>query len=422
MTAGLTTATCRVAAWPGVTGRLLAPTPYDVETLADHLDRGGYRSVPDLPDRLTGAGLLGRGGAGFPVARKLAAVRERPGPRVVVANGEEGEPGSVKDRYLLLHRPHLVLDGLRLVAAATEAERAVVYVSDASCEAAVRAALDEGAALWAVPVEVVRVEHTYVAGEESALVRAIDGGPALPTAKPPRAFEAGVGGAPTLVQNVETLAHVALLASDPSAGNTFLATLSQRGRPAALVEVPLGTRLGDLVRWYGADPASLRGVTAGGLFGGLLADAWPLPLTYDAFRAIGSGLGCGSFALLGEDDCPVDAAADAVAFLAAESARQCGVCINATAGMRDVLAALRVGAGDPDQVAKVAGWTGKVPGRGACALVDAAARTTASLLREFAAEVDAHLAGPCSRCAALGPTPRHTRHHVEPVRPTRSRS
>ena len=108
-----------------------------------------------------------------------------------MANGEEGEPGSVKDRYLLQHRPHLVLDGLRLMALASGADRAVVYVSDAGVRGVVRSALDEGAALWPVPVEVFRVEHTYVAGEESALVRAIDGGPALPTAKPPRAVRGG---------------------------------------------------------------------------------------------------------------------------------------------------------------------------------------------------------------------------------------
>jgi NADH:ubiquinone oxidoreductase subunit F (NADH-binding) len=412
VTLSLTDRTCSVSPWPEVGARVISSSPYDVERLATYLERGGYRDVADLPARLEGAGLAGRGGAGFPVARKLAAVIERPGPRVVVANGEEGEPGSVKDRYLLTHRPHLVLDGLRLTALEAGADRAIVYVSDDACEASVRGALDEAAAMWQVRVEVFRVEHTYVAGEESALVRAIDGGPALPTAKPPRAFEAGVGGAPTLVHNVETLAHVALLASDASAGDTFLATISLRGQEPMLVEVPLGVPLGDLVECYGTDPGALRGAMAGGLFGGLLAEPWTLPLTHAAFREAGSGLGCGSFALVGADDCPVDTAADAVGFLAAESARQCGVCINATAGMATVLQGLRTGETDADQVAKMAGWTEKVPGRGACALVDAAARMAGSLLREYPTEVDDHLARPCPRCAALGPTPRYTRHHV----------
>jgi NADH:ubiquinone oxidoreductase subunit F (NADH-binding) len=384
-------------------GRLLGTSAHTVESLTTYLDAGGYHDVTNLAERLEAAGLVGRGGAGFPVARKLAAVSERPGPRVVVANGEEGEPGSVKDRYLLRHRPHLVLDGLRLLALEARADRAIVYVSDELSETSVRIALDEGAALWPVPVQVFRVEHSYVAGEESALVRAVNGGPALPTAKPPRVFEMGVDGAPTLVQNVETLAHVALLATDPSAGDTFLTTVSLRGQRPALLELPLGVVLGELVECYGADPATLRGVLVGGLFGGLLADAWSRPLT---------GKGCGSFALVGADDCPVDAAADAVAFLAAESARQCGVCINATTGMAEVLGALRTGSADRAQVEKMAGWTEKVPGRGACALVDAAARMAASLLREYPTDVETHLAHPCPRCAALGPTPRHTRHHV----------
>jgi NADH:ubiquinone oxidoreductase subunit F (NADH-binding) len=323
----------------------------------------------------------------------------------------------VKDRYLLRHRPHLVLDRLRLMATACRAERAIVYLADDACEASVRRAVDEVAARWPLPVEVFRVGHTYVAGEETALVRAVDGGPALPTAKPPRPFESGIGGAPTLVQNVETLAHVALLAADPAAGDTFLATVTQLGREPALVEVPYGVSLGELACWYGADIAELRGVRAGGLFGGLLANAWRTPMTGAAFREMGSGLGCGSFAFLGPDDCPVDAAADAVAFLSLESSRQCGVCINATAGMRDILAALRSGRCAADQVEQIAGWAAKVPGRGACALVDAAARSAASLLREFPDEVAAHLAGPCPRCAALGPLPRFTRHQVDPVDP-----
>jgi len=173
------------------------------------------------------------------------------------------------------------------------------------------------------------------------------------------------------------------------------------------VEVPYGVPLRELV------PAGLRGVSAGGLFGGLLAAPRDLRLSHEAFRAVGSGLGCGSFVLLGDGDCPVDAAADAVTYLAAESARQCGVCINATAGMAEVLGALRLGATTADDVARMEGWTQRVPGRGACALVDAAARMAASLLRQFPAEVADHLARPCSRCAALGPLPRHTRNHLE---------
>ena len=405
----MTTTLTRVDIRPhdGVTGMLLRTDPYAVESAAEYVDAGGYRDVPDLLDRIDAADLRGRGGAHFPVRRKVAAVLDRPGPRVVVANGEEGEPASVKDRYLMLRRPHLVLDGLRLMTRVVDAQRAVVYVSDEAVERTLLAAIERTEAFWDVPVDVFRVAHSYVAGEESALVRAIDGGPALPTAKPPRPFEEGVAGAPTLVQNVETLAHVALIARDGRAGTTFLATLTGAGIDPTLVEVPIGLPLRELV------PDGLGGVLAGGLFGGLLADPWHLTLDDEAFRAAGSGLGCGAFVLLGEDDCPVDTAADAVAFLEAESARQCGVCINATGGMRGVLGGLREGTTTADDLARMEGWTQKVPGRGACALVDAAARVAASLLREYPDEVAAHLDSPCSRCAALGPLPRYTRNHLE---------
>ncbi|HSV39380.1 MAG TPA: NADH-ubiquinone oxidoreductase-F iron-sulfur binding region domain-containing protein [Nocardioidaceae bacterium] len=394
-----------VRAWDGVQGRLLREDPYIVETTAEYVEQGGYRDSSDLAGRL--GELRGRGGAAFPIARKLAAVLEQPGPRIVVANGEEGEPASVKDRYLMLHRPHLVLDGLRLMTRVVAAERAVLYVSSETAERSLLRALEETEVLWDVPVSVFRVPPAYVAGEETALVRAIDGGPALPTAKPPRPFERGVGGLPTLVQNVETLAHVALLARDADAGDTFLATVSGAGLDPVLVEVPFGQPLGDLV------PSGLQGAMVGGLFGGLLRSPWDLPLEYDAFRAAGSGLGCGSFVLIGPDDCPVDTAADGVTYLAAESARQCGVCINATAGMGQVLDGLRLGTTTPADLERMAGWTQRVPGRGACALVDAAARMAASLLREFPDEVATHVDSPCPRCADLGPLPRYTRNHLE---------
>ena len=406
MTATLTR--MEIRALDGVTRGVLTDDPYAVESLTAYVEAGGYRDVHDLPARLATVDLRGRGGAAFPVARKLASVLEQPGQAVVVANGEEGEPGSVKDRYLMLHRPHLVLDGLRLMARETGAARAYVYVADPDAAQVMTAALDQSEAFWDIPVEVFRVAHTYVAGEESSLVRAINGGPALPTAKPPRAFERGVGDAPTLVQNVETLAHVARVAAGSTA-STFLATVTGGGLEPALLEVPFGTRLRSLVGLTG----DLRGVLAGGLFGGLLRDAWDTPLTHHDIRSLGSGLGCGSFALLGPDDCPVDAAADAVTYLSAESARQCGVCINATSGMAEVLAGLRAGTTSRPDVVRMEGWTQKVPGRGACALVDAAARTAASLLREFPDEVTAHLDSPCSRCAALGPLPRNTRNYLE---------
>lgn len=173
-------------------GTVLGAAPHLTESADAYRATGGYDTAADpeeLLAHLDAAGLRGRGGAGFPAAVKLRSVRGRGGSPVVVANGEEGEPGSVKDRWLLRARPHLVLDGLARAAAVTGAVRGFVYLSDPAAGESVRRALAEHPP--PLPVEVVETGHTYVAGEESAVVRRIDGGPALPTAKPPRPFERG---------------------------------------------------------------------------------------------------------------------------------------------------------------------------------------------------------------------------------------
>ncbi|MFF4840651.1 NADH-ubiquinone oxidoreductase-F iron-sulfur binding region domain-containing protein [Streptomyces collinus] len=380
------------------------------EDLARYLARGGYAPLPApgrLLDRVAGAGLRGRGGAGFPAAVKLRAVRDAPGRSVVVANGEEGEPGSVKDRWLLRHRPHLVLDGLRLAAAMTGAARGWVYLSDSHAEQAVRRALAERPAEPAV--EVVCTEHTYVAGEESAVVRRVDGGPALPTAKPPRPFESGVGGAPTLVANVETLARIALIHSRPDAAAAVaaghLVTLSGRGGAdgaTALVEVSAGTRLKVLADLAGHGAA--EAVLLGGMFGGLHGDGWPdLPLDHDRLHAAGTALGCGALHFLHPGDCPVAVATEAAAYLKAQSARQCGVCVSGTGALATTLAAAARGATDDDPTGKLRRWSRQLPGRGACGLLDAAARVVATLLDRFPDRVDAHRDGACPACAHPAP-------------------
>ncbi|MBY8339317.1 Fe-S-binding domain-containing protein [Streptomyces spinosirectus] len=375
-------------------------------TASSYLAAGGYAPLTDpglTLDRIAAAGLRGRGGAGFPAAVKLRAVRDAPGRPVVVANGEEGEPGSVKDRWLLRHRPHLVLDGLRIAAAVTGAVQEYVYLSDAPAEQAVLTALAERPP--ELGVEVVRTEHTYVAGEESAVVRRIDGGPALPTAKPPRPYESGVGGAPTLVANVETLARVALMHAHPNDADlvaaTHLLTLSG-GAGAALVEVPAGTHLKVLADLCGHGRA--EAVLLGGLFGGLHGTGWTdLPLDHDALNAAGGALGCGALHFLHPEDCPVAVAAEAAAHLAAQSARQCGVCVSGTGALAATLAAVARGEADDDTTGRLHRWSRQLPGRGACGLLDAAARIAATLLAHFPDRVDAHRGAGCPACVEPPP-------------------
>ncbi|MFE1831589.1 NADH-ubiquinone oxidoreductase-F iron-sulfur binding region domain-containing protein [Streptomyces yangpuensis] len=403
----MTTTTIRLpAAQPP--GTVLGTAPDSTEGADAYRTAGGYAGSTDpgeLLAHLAASGLRGRGGAGFPAAVKLRSVRDRGGNGirpVVVANGEEGEPGSAKDRWLLLARPHLVLDGLTRAAAVTGAVRGFVYLSDPAAGESVRRALAEHPP--PLPVEVVETGHTYVAGEETAVVRRIDGGPALPAAKPPRPFERGVGGAPTLISNVETLARIALTAIRPDLRHDIargtLVTLS--GGPAAaavLAEVPYGIPLRSLASRHGIHGAA--GALMGGLFGGLIdARALDLPLEPGALTAAGTALGCGAIRFLTPGACPVATAADAAAHLAAESARQCGVCVSGTAAVGDALCALAAGTAGPGTADHLDRWSRGLPGRGACGLLDAAAGIAGSLLRAFPRQVRSHLAAPCPVCAA----------------------
>lgn len=411
-----TTATdLRVDVWPGLTPRLLRTSSVP-EDLDEYAGAGGYQQIDDadvLLDAVAASGLLGRGGAAFPLSVKLSTVRAaaRAGKQtVVIANGEEGEPASVKDRWLLRNRPHLVLDGLRLAAEVVGAQRGYVYVSDPHAATAVESALAD-ARLEGLQVSVVTVDSTYIAGEESAAVRVINGGPAKPTDKPPRVFEVGVAGHPTLVSNVETLSHLPfILRNGPaefrrygtqSSPGTFLATITGAGRPPALYELPHGTKAADLFVLHGVDPESVTGALMGGYFAGLLNRAIvDTTLDHESVRALGSGLGCGAIAVLIED-CPVAVAASVLAYFDRENAGQCGSCFNGTAAMAAVTDALRDGAATAEDVARLRRWSVVLRGRGACATLDGAANVAASLLDQFPELVESHLDGGCADCTGL---------------------
>lgn len=405
-----------IATPPGCPPRLLGGHPQTREDLASYRGhRGGYRplaSADDLLAEVESSGLVGRGGAAFPLAVKLRTVRDNgraAGGTVVVANGEEGEPASVKDRWLLRHRPHLVLDGLRLAAATVAAGRACVYVSDPESAHSMEAALGElGSEMHGVSVDVLAVRPGYVAGEETAAVRAINGGPAKPTDKPPRPFESGVSELPTLVSNVETLANLPYLQANGSAAfrahgtplspGTFLATITGAGLPPVLYELPHGLPFAELIALHGVSPDRVRGALMGGYFAGLL-DRRVLETTLDheTMRRFGSGLGCGAISVI-TDDCPVAVAASVLAYFDRENAGQCGSCFNGTAAMAAVAGALRDGAATTEDVDRLRRWSVVLRGRGACATLDAATNAAASLLGQFPDEVARHLDGGCQDC------------------------
>lgn len=420
MSAAMNTETeLRVAAWPGLTPRLLR-TGTGIEDVTEYRRADGYRPVDDveaLLDQVERAGLVGRGGAAFPMAVKLRTVRgaQRLGrDTVIVANGEEGEPASVKDRWLLRNRPHLVLDGLRLAARMVGAQHAHVYVSDTASAHAVQTALADAGTetLDGLTVSVRSVDPGYVAGEETAAVRAINGGPAKPTDKPPRPFEEGVGGLPTLISNVETLANLPYIhrhgaqsyraSGTATSAGTFLATVTGGAATAGLYEVPFGVAFAELLALHGLPQDKVRGVLMGGYFAGVLnREVLDTTLDHESIRGIGSGLGCGAVSVI-TDECPVAVAASVLDYFDRENAGQCGSCFNGTAAMAAAACALRDGTATPDDVARLQRWSVVLRGRGACATLDAATNIAASLLDKFPAEVAAHLdAGPggCRDCA-----------------------
>jgi len=395
-------------------------------TLEEHLAVHGPPPVLDGPaiiEAAERAGILGRGGAGFPMGRKLAAVAARRGAKFVVANGVEAEPMSAKDRVLLSRTPHLVLDGVAAAAAAVGARDAIVCVpADVpAVRAAVHQAVRERRGWGRLRVRVADVPSHYLAGEETALVRHLDGGPLKPTFTPPRPYERGVGRHPTLVQNAETLAHLALVARHgprwfrgvgvPTSRGTMLVTLSGAVRRPGVVEVAGGTRLADALALGGGPTEELTSLVVGGYFGAWLRmpDALALALDERELAPHGAAVGAGVVAAVPASACGVAELTRVMSWLAAQSSGQCGPCANglpAIAGALERIAAGRAGDGARAQVLR---WVGLVRGRGACRHPDGAVRLLSSALRTLDAELRDHERhGPCEACArpALLATPR----------------
>ena len=390
----------------------------DTDAYAAHLDTWGPlpgASGPAIVEAVEASGLLGRGGAGFPAGRKMrtvaAAANRRP---VVVANGAEGEPASGKDALLLGRTPHLVLDGIQLAARAVGADEAHLALHRGSPVAgAVRAAMARRGGPDGVPVRLHEIPSRYVASEESALIHYLNNGEAKPTFTPPRPFEQGVGRRPTLVNNVETLAHVAAIArrgaawfrevGDADEPGTLLVSISADGVTRRVAEVPTGTTIGAVADRAGVGRDGVAAVLVGGYFGSWLpaAYAWQLPLTHRAMRSAGAALGAGVVAVLPSSSCGVAETARVLGYLAAHNAGQCGPCLNGLPAIADALRRLASGAWDERWWPALERWMAVVPGRGACRHPDGAIRFASTALSVFAEDVAAHRSGrPCRAWSA----------------------
>jgi NADH:ubiquinone oxidoreductase subunit F (NADH-binding) len=392
--------------------RLLPPVPGVPEDLRAHLSRHGrppYRGGRGLLlGSVEAAGLTGRGGAAFPTHRKLRIVAAARGGRVVlVANGAESEPASRKDALLMRVAPHLVLDGIQLTAEAIGATEAHLYLHPGTGREVMRALAERHAAGidW-LAVTVTEAPPRFLAGQESALVNRLGGGPALPTFVPPRVTERGLGGAPTLVQNVETLAHLALIArygprwfrelGTATEPGTMLTTIHQPDGQTQVIEAEIGTPLRILVTGH-AGPGA-QAVLLGGFHGTWLPANAAVTLTLDnhALARHGATVGAGVIAALPADRCGLAEAARVTRYLAAESAGQCGPCLNGLPAIAGAMAEL-AGPGPRRATRQNAErWAGLVTGRGACGHPDGTVRFVRSALTVFAPEITRHERGQCS--------------------------
>jgi NADH:ubiquinone oxidoreductase subunit F (NADH-binding) len=413
--------------------RLLIGTDNAPEALADHLERLG--DVPEprteaergaVVAMLEASGLRGRGGAGFPVGTKWRTVAiqgQAARGAAVLVNAAEGEPASAKDRLLLELRPQLVLDGAVLGARVVGASEIVLYVGREMKRA--RQALEEAlherrsAHLKEPKMRVIQAPDRYVAGEESAAVHRVNGGSAKPTFVPPRPFERGIRGLPTLVQNVESLAHAALIArfgegwfrsagTSTSPGSCLLTLRS--ANVVRVREAEFGSTIGQLLAGLSLTEAP-QAVLLGGYFGAWLTWrlAADLPLDYGALRTAGAALGCGVVMALPRDRCGLAEAARILSYLADETAGQCGPCVHGLHAMADLMWRLAFERASRSNVDQLRRWSEQVRGRGACRHPDGAVGMLRSCLTTFADEVDLHLRqGPCAaalRAAPVAPIP-----------------
>lgn len=381
--------------------------------LAAHLRRYGPRPVcraeagAALIEAIDDARLTGRGGGHLPSAIKWRAVRRSVTPErgsVVVANGAEGEPLSRKDAALLELRPHVVLDGLACAAEALAADRAVVWLhagAHAARSAVARALAERAQARLDEPhMEIAIGPDAYLTGESGAVVRAIDGGPARPAFRTVPSAVRGIGGAPTLVHNVETLAHVAQLARGWVPASVLL-TVSD-GDLQVVLEAPTEEHVQDAVtRAIGGTVAA---VLVGG-YGGTWC-SWDqlagLHLTEPDFRARGLSLGAGVLEILRPGRCGLARAAEIAGYLAGQSAGQCGPCVFGLPAVAEALdTLLRGGRRGRRSPALLARYTGEIRGRGACHLPDGAIRMVTSALEVFADDAAAHGRRRCTAVAGV---------------------
>ncbi|WP_324716608.1 NADH-ubiquinone oxidoreductase-F iron-sulfur binding region domain-containing protein [Carboxydochorda subterranea] len=406
------------------------------DSFADYRAAGGYRALEEWLTRRTPeafieelkrSGLKGRGGAWFPTGLKLEMARGSESPRFMVCNADEGEPGTCKDRVLLEEDPHSVLEGLILAAWAVGSHRGILYLRGEYAhlaprlEHALRQA--EQAHLlgddilgtgYSLHVELYLGAGAYVCGEETALLNSVEGLRGEPRLRPPYPTQRGLFGWPTVVNNVETLANLPVIAAyggewfrhigHPDCPGTKLFSLVGDVKRPGVVEAPIGVSLEQLIEEAAggvSGPWPVKWVQIGGACGGVLGkgrlpiDWHGVTLDPQALKALGAGLGTGSVLVCDSTRCPVDVARSLARFFARES---CGYCTPCREGSLQILRALdrlATGIGRRQDVDNLDVLTRVMQAASRCALGQSAPVGLRGLLTHFRDEIEAHLLGRC---------------------------
>ncbi|MFM8552780.1 MAG: NADH-quinone oxidoreductase subunit NuoF [Nitrospiraceae bacterium] len=401
--------------------------PADIEP---YLKVGGYeawrRVVTSMqPDDIVGelkkSGLRGRGGAGFPTGIKWDKVlNHRVKERYFVCNAGEHEPGTFKDRYLLKHYPHQLLEGCLIAAYTVKAKAAFIYLNHEYHEEQVnlRKAVEQARAKGLLgknvlgsgrdlEIEIFEGHGSYVAGEETAMLESMQGRPAMPRQKPPfYPTDFGLYGKPTLVNNVETLCNISRIllkgadwftqVGTEKCPGTMLFSLSGAVNKPGVYEMPLGTPLRTLIEDFGGGVPGGRKVKAvfpgGPAFSMVTADQLDLPMEFDALKKAGTGLGSAGVIVVDDATCMVAQTLKFSTFFKNESCGQCPPCRMGTLNLATLMTKIEQGEGTQKDMDSLLQLCGFVKGTGYCTLVTGAAVLVQSAVRLFRAEFDAHIA------------------------------
>jgi len=405
-------------------------------TLEEYAAAGGYQglrkalrmSPQDVQAAVKDSNLRGRGGAGFSTGQKWSFVpmgADAPHPKYLIANADEMEPGTFKDRLLLECDPHQLIEGMIISAYAIEADVAFVFLRWAYREAAVRlqVSIAEAYAAGYLGTNILNSGYAlemylhvsagrYMCGEETALLNALEGRRANPRSKPPYPQTSGVWGKPTIVNNVETLCNVPhivnrgatwfkSLSRSSGDGGTKLYGASGRVKRPGLWELPMGTPLREILEEHAGgmrEGYRLRGVLPGGASTEFLVEAdLDVPMDFDSVQKAGSRLGTGTAVVLDDRTCPVGMLHNLEHFFAQESCGWCTPCWSGLSWVEDLLFALEQGHGRPEDLERLQEHTHRLaPGHTYCALAPGAAEPLQSGLKHFREDFERHVgAGRC---------------------------